>query len=71
MRGAVPPPQYVFVAWCLVHRDKFTLTVLSVSAQTSDKSTPVTFKQRKGKLRVGINTIRGTEQQQQQQQQQL
>jgi hypothetical protein len=26
MRGAIPPPQYVFMGWCLVkHRDSFTL----------------------------------------------
>jgi len=26
MRGAIPPPQYVFLAWCLdKHRDNFTL----------------------------------------------
>jgi hypothetical protein len=27
MRGAIPPlPQYVFMAWCLKHRDNFTFT---------------------------------------------
>jgi len=28
MRGAIPPPQYVFMAWYLVkHRDNFTFTL--------------------------------------------
>jgi hypothetical protein len=27
MRGAIPPPQYVFMTWCLVkYRDNFTFT---------------------------------------------
>jgi hypothetical protein len=29
MRGAIPPPQRVFMAWCLVkHRDNVTLPLL-------------------------------------------
>jgi hypothetical protein len=28
MHGALPPPYYVFMAWCLVkHRDNFTFTL--------------------------------------------
>jgi hypothetical protein len=29
MRGAIPPPQYVFMAWCLVkHTDNFTFIII-------------------------------------------
>jgi hypothetical protein len=29
MRGAIPPPEYIFIAWCLVkYRDNFTLLKL-------------------------------------------
>jgi hypothetical protein len=31
MRGAIPPPPYVFMAWCLVkRRDNFTLPLTNI-----------------------------------------
>jgi hypothetical protein len=35
MRGAIPPPQYAFMAWCLVkHRDNFTFCVYNLTSHS-------------------------------------
>jgi hypothetical protein len=59
MSGAIPPPQYAFMAWCLVkHRDHFTFTfTFMIWKGNRGSSVSITTRLRAG--RPGFNSRKG------------